>query len=139
MKKVLVVSHGTLAEGVIEAAKVILGEIVEVQSCCLKLGEGINEFERKVNEIVKQFKLGDNIVVLADLKGGSPYRATITALSENDLLSESIILTGVNLPMLINVVMKDEILYSDVDEVIKESKSGIDKFKLETTNEDDEL
>lgn len=138
MKKVLIVSHGTLAEGIIESARVILGEVVEAQSCCLKLGVGINEFESEVNEIVKQFKTEDNIVVLADLKGGSPYRATITALSENDLLDKSIILTGVNLPMLINVVMQDEILDSDVNELIKESKSGIDKFQLEI-DEDEEL
>lgn len=137
MKKLLIVSHGTLAEGIIESAKVILGDFVSAESCCLKVGMGIEEFEKNISEIVKVYKATDEIIVLADLKGGSPYRATISALSEKDLINNSFILTGVNLPMVISVLMKDEITKEDINEIMYQAKEGIDIFELETDDNDD--
>ena len=137
MRRVLIVSHGTLAEGIIESAKVILGDFVKAESCCLKIGMGIDTFETNIKEIVKNYEVEDEIIVLADLKGGSPYRATISAISENDLINNSSILTGVNLPMLINVVMKDKLSEDDINEILSEAKSGIDKFKVQIDDEED--
>ncbi|WP_251860071.1 hypothetical protein [Clostridium sp. Marseille-Q2269] len=137
MRELLIVSHGTLAEGIIESGKVILGDAINAKSCCLKMNMGIEDFKREVNEIIRSFKLADEIVILADLKGGSPYTATLAALDENGLLSKSVIITGVNLPLLINVSLKeDTITEEDIESLISESRKAIDRFEIIDDEED---
>lgn len=138
MKKILVVSHGTMAEGIIDSSKVILGDLIDAQSCCLKMGQGIEDFEMNLKEIIEEYGVDDEIIVLADLKGGSPYRTAISVLSEKGLLENSTVITGVNLPMLINVSMKDTSSKNDIFEVITESKDSIEKFEI-NIDEDDEI
>lgn len=130
MKEIIVVSHGTLAEGLIDSSKVILGDMLEAKSCCLKQGMGINEFKENISAMISEIDKSKQIIVLADLKGGSPYTTTLSVLDENGFLDRSLIFTGVNLPLLINIAFKKEIKKEDMDELINESRKGIDKFEI---------
>lgn len=137
MKEIIIVSHGTLAEGLIESGKVILGDMLEAKSCCLKMNMGIEDFKKEISKIIEQINPSSQIIVLADLKGGSPYTTTLSVLDENDLLSRSVILAGMNLPLLINVALKDSIEKEDIEELINESRKAINKFELVEDAEDD--
>ena len=137
MKEIIIVSHGTLAEGLIESGRVILGDTLEAKSCCLKKNMGIEDFKKEISKIIEQINPSSQIIVLADLKGGSPYTTTLSALDENDLLDRSVILAGMNLPLLINVALKDYIEKEDIEELISESRNAINKFELVEDSEDD--
>lgn len=138
MKEIIIVSHGTLAEGLIESGKVILGEMLEAKSCCLKKNMGIEDFKKEISGIIKEIDNSKQIIVLADLKGGSPYTTTLSVLDDNDLMDRSVIFTGVNLPLLINVTLKDTLITTeDIDNLINESRKGIDKFEMVADVDDD--
>lgn len=138
MKEIIVVSHGLFAQGLIDSAKVILGGMFEAKYCGLKQDMGVDEFRIQIQSIVKRIKPSSQIIVLADLKGGSPYSTTLSVLDEEDSLERSLIFTGVNLPLLLNIALQDDILVEEMDELIAESRKGLDKFEF-ILEEDDEL
>lgn len=140
MKSILVVSHGTMAKGVYKAAKMIYGELTNAQYLCLEENMGVEDFKKNLNELIDSIKDSEQIVVLADLKGGSPYTAAVTLLSEKELLSKSKIITGLNLPMLLSTLFAEgTIKDSDVEDIINFAKEGITKFEIEKNDEDEEL
>ena len=139
MREILLVSHGTMAEGVYKAASMIFGKLNNVRYLCLEDGMGIELYKEKVNELIEEVKDADEILVLADLMGGSPYNSILTILNEKELLGKSKVLSGLNLPMLLTVLfIKDELSQVEVKSIINSAREAIDIFKIEE-NVDEEL
>ena len=51
----------------------------------------------------------DEIILLADIKGGSPLTTAIAVLEETDLLSKAAFYVGMNLPMALNAACYKDI------------------------------
>ncbi|MFD3155963.1 PTS sugar transporter subunit IIA [Haloimpatiens sp. FM7330] len=138
MKNIIIVSHGTMAKGVFEAASMIYGNLENTNYVCLEKNMGIQSFKEKLNGLIEKIKDSEQIIVLADLKGGSPFTTTTTLLSEKNLLGKSKIISGLNLPMLLSLLfIENEISDKEVEEIIEASKDGIGKFQLEDDENDD--
>lgn len=139
MRSILLVSHGTMAKGVYEAANMIFGELEGVYYLCLEKDMDIESFKLKLNILIDNIKSYREIIVFADLKGGSPYTSTLTLLSEKGLLSKSKVISGLNLPMLLSILFIDgEIRQEDVERIITFGKEGIIQFELKE-DEDENL
>ncbi len=139
MKKIIIVSHGTIAKGIYEAATMIYGELKEVEYLCLEKDMGIDTFKEKLEKTIEEVMEYKQIIVIADLKGGSPYTTTVSLLSDKGLLEKSKIISGLNLPMILSLLfMEGEISEDNLQEVINQSKDGISKFQIDQ-NENDEL
>ena len=137
MKKIVIVSHGTLAKGTYEAAKMIYGELTNVIYLCLEENMGIENYKNKLTDIIQDISNVDQIVVLSDIKGGSPYNSVVSILSEKGLLKKSKILTGLNLPMLLSILfIENEITENEIMDIITTSKEGIISFKIGKEDQD---
>lgn len=137
MRKILVVSHGTMAKGVYQAAKMIYGNLENVYYLCLEENMGIELFKEKLNELIDKIKEASQIIVLADLKGGSPYTAAVTLLSEKGLLEKCRIISGLNLPMLLSVLLiENEIGQRELENVISSAIDGISQFEVQEEDDD---
>lgn len=137
MYKVLVVSHSTLCKGFKEAAQMILG--VKASIDCLSLDEeGIDIFHEKLKEKIKILKDKNNeVLILADLYGGSPFNRSLIEVSKDKDIR---LIAGVNLSMIIEAIINET---SKLDEVIsKIVESSKDSIKegliLKNNNLDDE-
>ena len=132
MRSVLLVSHGTMAKGVFEATNMIFGELKDVLYLCLEKDMDIESFKLKLDGLIDSIKNSTEIIVFADLKGGSPYTAALTLLSEKGLLSKSKVISGLNLPMLLSILfIEGEIAQEDVESIMNSGKEGITQFELE--------
>ncbi|MBZ9685459.1 hypothetical protein G9F72_003715 [Clostridium estertheticum] len=139
MKKILIVSHGTLAKGNYEAAKMFFGELTNVIYLCLEENMGIEDYKKKLTDVIQDISGSEQIVVLSDIKGGSPYNSVVSILSEKGLLKKSKILTGLNLIMLISVLMiENEITEKEVIDIIATAREGIINFKIEDKGQDED-
>jgi mannose/fructose-specific phosphotransferase system component IIA len=126
-----------MAKGVYEAANMIFGELEDVHYLCLEKDMDIESFKLKLNGLMDNIQNSNEIIVFADLKGGSPYTAALTLLSERGLLSKSKVISGLNLPMLLSILfIEGEVLQEDVESIIFSAKEGITQFELEI--DDDE-
>jgi mannose/fructose/sorbose-specific phosphotransferase system IIA component len=108
---VLIVAHGSLAEGLLEAASMIVGKTENTKAVCFYSTEGVEGLEVAVQAALDQFTNCDGILCLVDIPGGSPARV-VAAQSYKHKGVE--IISGVSLPMLI------EALFAREDQSLKE-------------------
>jgi len=122
MYNLIVVSHGNLAEQLINSSEMLLGKKEGVSSVCLKWGETKEDFENRIEEALNKFD-GD-ILMLADLFGGTPFNCAISCILKRDHRIQ--LLAGVNLPMVLHALMHmDGEIASVVDEIEKAALDGI--------------
>lgn len=94
--KLLIASHGTFAEGLRSALKIIVGNVDDITT----INAYVNECDLK-KELDEYFTANaeEEIIVCTDLFGGSVNQAIIQKLKEKDFA----LVTGVNFPMLLEL------------------------------------
>ena len=138
MKYVIMVSHGELAPGLHSAVKMMTGDRDDVLSTSLKDGMSTDEFADNFRTLVKDITAEDEIILLADILSGSPFT---NVLSEKDLLSNSLVIAGMNMPLAITaVLMKDNFDDKDAlaETLLNEGRTGLTRFETEEDEDDDE-
>ena len=105
---ILVLSHGSLAKGLVEAACMIAGKPPKLEYVCLEEGEGPDSFRRKVDAALKTLGEGD-VLFLLDLFGGTPSNVASMIFLEHAQADAAgrqsfALVTGVNLGMLLEAV-----------------------------------
>lgn len=137
MYEIVVVSHSSLCKGFNKAVGMILGEEKSIEYLELD-NDGIEVFHSNLKKKIEKLKAeNDEILILADLFGGSPFnRALCESCNDNKIK----VIAGVNLPMIIEAIMNKS---SSLDEVVlKIVESGKDSITqgiiLDTNNLDNE-
>jgi PTS system mannose-specific IIA component len=93
---VIVVTHGRLAEELVAAARIIVGES-DLRALSIGWQEDVDKARETVGRAIAQEDLGRGVLVLTDMFGGTP-----TNISLSFLVADKVeIVTGVNLPMLV--------------------------------------
>lgn len=105
MKYLLLVSHATLGKGVEEALAMLLGSRSYIVSCGMADGMSPDAFRASVAKKIAPIGADDDVVVLADIAGGSPLKNTFVALDDKGLGERVIAFGGMNLAMAISAVM----------------------------------
>lgn len=99
MVGMLIVTHGRLGEGLLDAMQMIAGPQEKVDFVSLKEGDSIDELKERILNTVKMLDDGSGVLVFVDMFGASPSNAAAYLLNENVE-----VITGVNLPMLLEIV-----------------------------------
>lgn len=98
MVGMLIVTHGRLGEGLLDAMEMIAGPQEKVNFVSLKEGDSIDELKDKILNAVKTLDDGNGVLVFVDMFGASPSNAAAYLVNENVE-----VITGVNLPMLLEI------------------------------------
>ena len=141
MKYVVLVSHGEFAPGLHKAVNMLAGEEREdVLSTSLKNGMGADEFAEKVKSVLSVVGPEDEIILFADIVGGSPLATTANVLMEMDLLGRTRMIGGMNLPLVLTCVRSkdDEETAELIDELIEGAKEQIKEFVVAVDDEEEE-
>ena len=141
MKYVLLVSHGEFAPGLHKAVNMLAGEEREdVLSTSLVNGMGADEFAENVKQVLSVVGSGDEIILFADIVGGSPLATTANVLLETGLLERTRMIGGMNLPLVLTCVLsKDDEETADlIDELIEGAREQIKEFTIAADDEDEE-
>lgn len=136
MYKVLVVSHSTLCKGLNDAVQMIMGTDSSIDYVGLD-EDGVEVFhERLINKILEIKKEADEILILADLFGGTPFnRALIESANQENIK----VITGVNLPMVMEAIInKNEKLENVLSGIIEGSKDSIKEGFILINNTDED-
>lgn len=141
MKHIILVSHGQFASGLRSAIGVVMGMADEITALGLEEGMDIKTFREKFTEILNQIPKEDEIILLCDIIGGSPFTSSAELLREEGFLDRSLVLTGMNMPILVQLLLKKE--DSTIEELKAEVKAicegTIQIFEEESAEEDEEL
>jgi PTS system mannose-specific IIA component/PTS system mannose-specific IIB component len=125
---IVVATHGNLSEALIGTAKMIFGTMEHIAEVTFKPGEGIENLLDKYQSASDE--LGDDqVLFLVDLFGGSPYNAASRFVARKEGMD---VVTGVNLPMLIEVLGK-RLAGGSLEELVQTARTagadGIKSFK----------
>ena len=101
---IIVVSHGTLSEHLVSAASLILGEVKDVKAVTFLARESLEDLRKKTNEAAKDFTT-DGCLILTDIMGGSATNVSIELVKSRE---DVYVVTGVNLPMLLEAINSRE-------------------------------
>jgi len=93
MVGMLIVTHGRLGEGLLDAMQMIAGPQEKVDFVSLKEGDSIDELKERILSAVKMLDDGSGVLVFVDMFGASPSNAAAYLLNENVE-----VITGVNCP-----------------------------------------
>lgn len=97
---IVLMSHGPFAEALLESAKLIAGEIENTAYLCLEEGDNPLDFRKEIERLLNSFT--QRKIVMVDLLGGTPCNSFVSVV--NSLDSEVFAISGMNLPMLLEVI-----------------------------------
>jgi len=101
---VIIIAHGNLASELLRTAEMIVGTIENIEVLSISPSEGLDDLRHKIEEAIKKVNSSEGILVLTDMFGGSPANVSMTLAREYPLE----ILTGVNLPMILELALSRE-------------------------------
>jgi len=96
---VVVVTHGQLANELVNAAEMIVGDLPQFTAVSIGWHDDVNDAREDIAQAIERVRGPEGVLLLTDMFGGTPSNLGMTFL-EADRLE---VITGVNLPMLIKL------------------------------------
>jgi mannose PTS system EIIA component len=96
---VVVVTHGQLANELVNAAEMIVGDLPQFTAVSIGWHDDVNDAREDISQAIGRVRGEEGVLLLTDMFGGTPSNIGMTFL-ETDRLE---VITGVNLPMLIKL------------------------------------
>lgn len=126
MTGVLLVTHGTLAEGFRSAVNLIVGNQEQFSIIDLFEGDSVDELPERIRSEISAFENVDNVLVLVDLFGASPFNSAARTVHKMEEIGANVV-TGVNLGMLLEVLMQRSAMTLDElsELAVQSGKQGI--------------
>lgn len=126
MVGIILASHGELANGILQSATMIFGEQKNVTPVTLEPHEGPDDINLKMKEAISHFDSQDEVLILVDLWGGTPFNQANALIKGHE--DKWAILTGVNLPMLIETYalrLSDKSAHDIAKHVLETAREGV--------------
>jgi len=127
MVGVIIVSHGALAQELVNTAAMLVGKGENVEFVGINPGDDPEEFYERVVKAAERADTGKGVVALVDIFGGTPNNTVYRASKTRNIR----IVTGVNVPMVIyafternNEMTQDEL----IEGLIRTGRSEISEF-----------
>ena len=140
MRYLILVSHGTFAPGLHNALGMMAGSDREdIRSTSLLDGMDVDTFRANFAELVGDITPEDEIILTADIIGGSPLTTALDVLTEKGLLGKTLAIGGMNLPLVLTAAFADADTPLDEREaeLTGEAKDQIKRFALGGDEDDD--
>jgi mannose PTS system EIIA component len=101
---VVIVTHGQLANELVAAAEMIIGEIVHITAVSIGWHDDVDAAREEIERAIERVKGDNGVLLMTDMFGGTPTNIAATFLGS----SEIEVVTGVNLPMVIKCASQDK-------------------------------
>jgi PTS system mannose-specific IIA component len=119
----IIVSHGRLAEELLNALTIILGEAPNIEAISIGWYDDVEDSKKKISQCLKRVDQKNGVVIFTDMFGGTPSNLSFSFLRDNQVE----IITGINLPMLIKFVslQRGNNLKDVAKKVVEQGKKNI--------------
>ncbi|MCD6319100.1 MAG: hypothetical protein J7M03_00300 [Candidatus Desulfofervidaceae bacterium] len=100
---IVLVTHGNLGQALLEAATFISGKVRGIKVVSVQ-DEAIDDLREAIAKAIKEVNTGSGVLILTDMFGGTPSNLSFSFLEPGEIE----VITGVNLPMLLSAINKQE-------------------------------
>ena len=140
MRYLILVSHGTFAPGLHNALGMMAGSDREdIRSTSLLDGMDVDTFRANFTELVGDITAEDEIILTADIIGGSPLTTALDVLTEKGLLGKTLAIGGMNLPLVLTLMIDNATPTQQlIDATVAEAREQLVQIKpVESKSEED--
>jgi PTS system mannose-specific IIA component len=119
----IIVSHGKLAEELLNALTIIIGEVLNIEAISIGWYDDVEESKKKISQSLRRVNQKNGVVIFTDMFGGTASNLSFSFLKDKQVE----IITGVNLPMLIKFVslQRSNNLKEVAKKVVEQGKKNI--------------
>lgn len=114
----IIIGHNEFGKGLYNACSMIAGEKNNTVTVDFLPGDDIDILDGKINNALSELICCDEILVLADLAGGSPYNRSLVLSVENTDKNIHVV-GGINLPLLIEAFCQRD-MGKSAEEIVKD-------------------
>ena len=121
------------ANGMHDAVKMLSGnESDEIRSIGLLRDMGADEFAVEFRKILPEMGPDDDLILFADIVGGSPLSTAANVIAEEGLLGKTLMIGGMNLPLVLTgVLSKDDMSFDEIrTEILGDAAEGRKEFSV---------
>ncbi|MEM4947200.1 MAG: PTS sugar transporter subunit IIA [Thermosphaera sp.] len=125
MANIVLITHGKYGEGLVDALALLLGDEAIKGIHVIALGplDSPESLYEKIKDVVNRVDHEKGVLILVDLFGGTPSRVAAQLLLEGFNVE---VISGVNLPMLVEIVLQRDKTAKDLVEIaIRSGVEGI--------------
>ncbi|MDF2502616.1 MULTISPECIES: mannose/fructose/sorbose PTS transporter subunit IIA [Clostridium] len=119
MAAIIIGTHGKFSQEILRSSEMIFGKQENVSAVTFEPGEGPDDLVKKYKKELEKLDSKDGVLFLVDLFGGSPFNAASRIVAENNNMD---IVTGINLPMLLEVYGARS--FSNIEELVGIAKQA---------------
>lgn len=132
MKKVLIATHGKMASGIKSTAELLLGEMADITTIDAYVEPDV-DIEKQMKEFFERKEPEEQVFVFTDLQGGSVNQKFLPYSADANV----ILITGFNLPMLLQILMAEEpVSRSEIEEYLQEARQEMKMVSLAVPEEE---
>lgn len=135
MRRIVVASHGSMAEGMKNTIELFAGqnENVSYISAYVKKNDDLNE---TIDKLFSSFNDDDKVIIFTDLMGGSVnQRLTVKAKNNPNIY----IIYGFNLPIVIEAILsKEEVTKDYIQKLVQVGKDSLGVVDLQDSKTDND-
>lgn len=125
MLGIVLASHGDLAHEMLQTSKLFLGdEIPQYECACLHFDDDIDQYTQRLKDICAKVDTGDGVLIICDLLFGSPCNCSLHVIGD-----KVDVITGMNLPLVLEILTSRQSGPVDVDAMVETAQSGIANLK----------
>ena len=136
MKGILLLSHGDMAQGMLQASSIFFGEnLPQVQALGYQMTDDSEAFEEQIGQAVAKLDSGEGVLILTDLFAGTPAHKTTRYLKPEQVD----VICGVNLPLFLELLGLREIGDLDLKALMQTGKDGIRLWEVIQPQTDEEF
>lgn len=129
IKKIIIASHGNLAEGYKNTLGIIAGTIENLE--VMSFYNGKDNYDAEINEIFDNLKDNDQLIVCTDIKYGSINQLFVRKVGK--VCSKNImIISGINLPLILEIITYKEIITKEkLQQMIESARKELLQVDIE--------
>ena len=119
---IVLVTHGRLADELVNALQHVVGEEDDIATVCIHSDDDMEQRRRDIIDTIAGVDSGAGVVLLTDMFGGTPSNLAISVMTETNVE----VIAGVNLPMLIELAQTRRT--SDLAQAVAEAQEAGRKY-----------
>lgn len=105
MIKIVMTSHGGMAQGMMQSVKMLMGEQDNLDFVTFGEEMGADELDELIGEKITDTSLDNQYLILCDIKGGTPFNVVSRYSFKNDNVA---VIYGMNLPILVEAIVRSQ-------------------------------
>jgi len=119
MVGILIISHYTLAESMKDTVSFVVGEKENVAALSLNKDDKMEDFAEKLKKKAAEMDKGDGVMIFADMFGGTPSNVALATFGTAPNVR---IITGFNMPLVIEAIMHSGKPIEELSDIINKRK-----------------